>query len=1114
MADDPRVQELLDRLSESDATPEEVCGSCVELLPVVRDRWRQMCRAREDIDALFPPEDGSGAEQPDAAGLPAVPGYEVEAELGRGGMGVVYRARHVRLNRVVALKMVQASGRRERERFRREAEAAAALRHPNVVQVHDVGDADGRLFFTMEYVEGGSLAQRLDGKPLPIREAAGLVLALTGAVEAAHVAGIVHRDLKPGNVLLTVDGTPKVADFGLARRLDGEAGLTRTGTAVGTPSYMAPEQAGEDKSAPGPPADIYSLGAILYELLTGRPPFHSGNAAVTIYRAVTQDPVPPSRLNKKVSRDLETVCLKCLGKEPRSRYPSATALGDDLRRFLDGEAIAVRPEGPLARLVRRVRRRPVLAAAIAAALLSTVSLIAGVAWTISERAANARAAAADVAATERAATADLDDMDAELRKSSWATAGAALERAKGRFGDRGPNHLRARLDCGGRELELVARLDAIRLDGYSLAADGLDFRRSDGEYQEAFRRAGLVRPFEETPSAAAERIAASPVGPVLVAALDHWSSCRLDDPARKAWLLETVRLADPGGVAWRARAADPATWADEAAVTRFIDSAPAVYPSLWLLLAVERRTVAVGTDPVPSLRRIQQAFPSDFWANVRLGRALARPDPREAARFYQAALAVRPRAAVVMNDFGYVLEASGRRDEAVAMYRRAVECDPAFGMARTNLAFYLSRLGRHDEAVREVRAAFAHDVKTARLLIALGLSLNGLGRPDEAVQALREAVLLEPRNILALDSLRHVLFDAGRHEEARAAWAAATAADPPQHDVWYGYAEFCLFLGRDDDYRRARTALLARFGRTTDPGIAERTARAALLAPAAGPELERAVALAMTAAGVDRGKLTWEYPYYQFVRGLAEYRQGRFGPAIATLRGDAGRRPGPTPQLVLAMALHRDGREAEARKALAAAVVSHDWRASQVKGQDGWVEHALRREAEGLIFPDQKALLEGRRQPRDNDERLALIGAYRFENRFAALARIYTEAFLADPKLAEKHRLAAARVAAQAGCGRGIDAVGQSEAVREKWRAQARAWLRDELSASAGALDRDFHKHRDGVRQAIAAWQTEPEFAGIRGPAELKNLPIGEQADCRKLWADAGAVLESASKPR
>src|SRR4051812_11189911 len=236
MTDSPRIQQLLDELLDSQATPEEVCGSCPELLPEIRTRWGQMCRVRAELDALFPPP-GPGVSTPEGAALPRISGYEVEAMLGRGGMGVVFRARHLPLNRVVALKMALAgayAGPRERERFRREAEAVAALHHPNVVQVYDVGDADDRPYFTMEFVDGGSLAQVLAGTPVVAREAASTVATLAGAVEAAHRAGIVHRDLKPANVLRTADGVLKVGDFGLARRLTGEAGLTRTGAAVGT----------------------------------------------------------------------------------------------------------------------------------------------------------------------------------------------------------------------------------------------------------------------------------------------------------------------------------------------------------------------------------------------------------------------------------------------------------------------------------------------------------------------------------------------------------------------------------------------------------------------------------------------------------------------------------------------------------------------------------------------------------------------------------------------------------------------------------------------------------------------------------------------------------------
>src|SRR5262245_25801286 len=393
MPANPRVLELVEELLESGCTPEEVCVRCPELLPQVRERWRRQRAWDARLDALFPALESTPA--PDAttppgsaADLPRVPGYEVEAVIGHGGMGVVFRARHLRLNRVVALKMMLAgayAGPRERERFQREAEAVAALRHPNVVQIYDVGDADGRPYFTMEFMEGGSLADKLNGIPRPAPQAAALVATLAGAVEVAHRGGIVHRDLKPANVLLTADGTPKISDFGLARRLGGEAGLTRTGLALGTPSYMAPEQAEGKPDAVGPGADVYALGAILYELLTGRPPFRAETEVGTIQQVISREPVLPSRLNSTVPRDLETVCLKCLHKDPRRRYATAAALAEDLDRFQRGEAIAARPEGPAARLARRVRRRPLLAGTLALCALLAVALVGIGAWTLSER---------------------------------------------------------------------------------------------------------------------------------------------------------------------------------------------------------------------------------------------------------------------------------------------------------------------------------------------------------------------------------------------------------------------------------------------------------------------------------------------------------------------------------------------------------------------------------------------------------------------------------------------------------------------------------------------------------------------------------------------------------
>jgi serine/threonine protein kinase/WD40 repeat protein len=293
-------------------------------------------------------------------GWPTVPGYEILGELGRGGMGVVYRARQVGLDRLVALKVVRAGAHATPEdlaRFRREAEAVARLRHPNVVEIYEVGDQGGVPHFAMELCTGGSLAQQLAGGALALRRAAELVETLARAVQAAHEAGVVHRDLKPANVLLTADGIPKITDFGLAKKLDGTTELTATGAIVGTASYMAPEQASGDSKRVGPAADVYALGAILYELVTGRPPFQADTPFDTLLQVLSDAPAPPALLRPGVPADLEAVCLRCLEKKPAWRYASAAELADDLQRFRDGLPLAVRPRAGGAPLVRSRFRR-------------------------------------------------------------------------------------------------------------------------------------------------------------------------------------------------------------------------------------------------------------------------------------------------------------------------------------------------------------------------------------------------------------------------------------------------------------------------------------------------------------------------------------------------------------------------------------------------------------------------------------------------------------------------------------------------------------------------------------------------------------------------------------
>jgi serine/threonine protein kinase len=371
--------------------------------------------------ALRPPDEWDSEGTPAGNNLPSVRGYEVLELLGRGGMGVVYKARQIALNRLVALKMVATGAEtrlEERLRFRREAEAIASLQHPHIVQIYEVGVQDQCLFLALEYADGGTLTDHLEGTPWPARRAVGLVEPLARAMHHAHQRGIVHRDLKPANILLQridqeagregekesgnpnhagrtpISMSPKIADFGLAKLLQaGPAGLTQTGDILGTPSYMSPEQveAGGSRSCKGrtisPATDVYGLGAVLYEVLTGRPPFRGETPLATCQQILHTEPVPPSHLQPACPRDAETICLKCLQKEPHKRYASALALADDLERFLEGRPIAARPITTWERAVKLARRRPGAAALLAGIVAVTLLGFAGTTgqWRVAER---------------------------------------------------------------------------------------------------------------------------------------------------------------------------------------------------------------------------------------------------------------------------------------------------------------------------------------------------------------------------------------------------------------------------------------------------------------------------------------------------------------------------------------------------------------------------------------------------------------------------------------------------------------------------------------------------------------------------------------------------------
>ena len=360
---DERLAFLIDDLAHRRADLEAAAQRHPELAEELRELWAVAQFAELAKPRLSQTTILSAARPEQAPSTNALPrsfgDFYLLSELGRGGMGVVYKAKQQSLNRIVALKMVREAhlaSESDRARFRTEAESAARLQHSNIVGVHEVGTSEGQAYLSMEYVEGRTLTQRIVAEgPLPPRDAANFTAILARALQHAHEQGVLHRDLKPSNILLDVaSGEPKIADFGLAKLIDRVQSLTLSGAIVGTPSYMAPEQATNRREV-NATADVYSLGAILYEMLTGRPPFQSSNPVDTLLMVLEQEPVRPRDLNASVDRDLELICLKCLQKPAELRYPTAARLAEDLEAYLVGDRLTVQP-GSLGSFVSRLLR--------------------------------------------------------------------------------------------------------------------------------------------------------------------------------------------------------------------------------------------------------------------------------------------------------------------------------------------------------------------------------------------------------------------------------------------------------------------------------------------------------------------------------------------------------------------------------------------------------------------------------------------------------------------------------------------------------------------------------------------------------------------------------------
>jgi tetratricopeptide (TPR) repeat protein len=669
--------------------------------------------------------------------------------LGSGGMGIVYQARQVRLKRLVALKMIRgagAAGPQEQERFRVEAEAVARLQHPNVVQIFEVGEAEGQPFLAFEYVEGGSLAQKLGGTPLPAREAAQLAETIARAVQAAHIQGVIHRDLKPANVLLTKDGVVKITDFGLAKHLDADSSQTQMGQILGTPSYMAPEQARGDAGSVATPADVYALGAILYEMLTGRPPFKSASAVDTLEQVRTQETVPPTRLQPKCPRDLETICLMCLQKEPQRRYPSCEALADDLRRFLAGEPIRARPVTRVERVWRWCRRNPrvaVMSAAIGV-LLMAVAISLGVLALRLDREQRAVAQTRDVAVQR-------------LRQATEAVAGGNYTRAlellqwSDSVLDRHPDlgDVRSELETLKVQVDVYAEFKELLESARFACRFGSRQQKELGRNLCA-RLLGLYDAIERRQGGAAAGLPP----------LDAEQQQLFKEDVFEAFLIAAhveQELAASAGPDARKRAARQAIdWLDRAEqVLPGSRALPVHRAGTWTTLgnAEAARADMERAKAIKPTTAIDH-FWHGFAHHLRGDEALRKQDVRAAADFYHqeiaeyaAFLRLRP------NHFwGYFnwanthAQLNERPDlyDALIGYTDCMRLRPDFPWPYNNRGTVHLRLGEFDLAIKDYNEALARNDQYVEAYANRGLARSALGQTDAALEDFTKAATLNP----------------------------------------------------------------------------------------------------------------------------------------------------------------------------------------------------------------------------------------------------------------------------------------------------------------------------------------------------------------------------------
>jgi tetratricopeptide (TPR) repeat protein/tRNA A-37 threonylcarbamoyl transferase component Bud32 len=1055
-------------------------------------------------DAASPTTDDtprSGGETDAApAGPPAgVPRYRPLHLHAQGGLGEVHVAEDAELHRRVALKRLQphqAQSPDSRRRFLREAEITSKLEHPGVVPIHGlVADENGQPCYAMRFIEGESLKEAIqrfhdaDRDPkrdpgernLALRQLLGQFVAVCKTMAFAHNRGVIHRDLKPGNIMLGRYGETLVVDWGLAKTVQrsdearasgeetvqpsGAAGesATRTGQVAGTPAYMSPEQAAGMLGQLGPPSDIYGLGATLYVMLTGQPPFQGGNLLQQVQRGAV---VRPRHVKPAVPLALEAICIKAMALKPEERYATALDLAADVEHWLADEPVRAYAEGWATRLRRWGRRhRPLVAGLTAAAVVGLVLGGAGWWWLERQEAERREQVARLEGRDQEAIDTALQQAEGFMRKAQWPESQAALAQAEKRLADGGPAPLQERLRQARDNLGLVQRLDAIRLEAATLVDGKWSPRRAAPAYASAFRQHGLDVQRGREPDLA-RRIAASPVKEQLVAALEDWA---WSDAQLGPRLLALARQADPDPE--RDRLRDPQLWRAGRELVHRAGQADVGRLSPALVSAVGCLLEDMGGPGVEFLERGQRRFPGDFWLNFNLGTALSRKARgrwEEAIGYFRAALALRRATAPVYSNLGVALLYKGDPDGAIAALQQAIALEPKSAQTRTNLGLALARKGDLAGAVAAHRQALAIDPQLAVVHNNLGTALAEKGDLAGAIAAHHQAIALKRTYAPAYYNLGLALHAQGDLNGAIAAYQKVLALAPK-------YAPAANNLG---NVRRAQGDL--------DGAIA-----AYKQALAVAPKYAKAhfnLGLALTAKGDVKGAIA----AYQRAVGF----DPKLGPAHSALGG----------------ALLAQGRFTEARTATRTALqlLSPTEPLYQV------VTRQLRQcELWQKLDTRLPAILNGEVKAADAAEQLALAElCVQYKQRYAAAARFFADAFAANSKLADdmerQQRYNAACAAALAAAGQGADAGKLEGKERARLRQQALTWLRADLTAWTKVAEKGPAGAKAVVRQTLAHWQKDPDLAGVRDKTCMAKLPQDERQAWQQLWADVDTLLKQA----